>query len=177
MQLPNAIQDIDFEQVKRIESRIQEIAVVSPTKAPELLATFNIAFLTCSRAVSRLEFEINTLQRAVDQRKSVLLLDELPAILKAKGVWTAKSPMGSEATREAVISADAPLMQLREKVDELTAWSRMFSDLKRGFEMAYGSVKKIVGDNPTSTKPNPYLAQPKPTKDWGSDDGFFGDPK
>lgn len=177
MQLPNAIQDIDFDQVKRIESRIQEIAIVSPTKAPELLATFNIAYLTCSRAVSKLEFEINTLQRAMDQRKSVLLLDELPAILKAKGIWTAKSPMGSEATREAVISADVPLMNLREKVDELTAWSRMFSDLRRGFEMAYGSVKKIVGDNPASTKPNPFLAQPKPTKDWGSDDGFFGDPK
>lgn len=138
---------IDLAAIKRIEARIDEVALVTPHKAPELLAAFNKAYADLHEHVTVLEVERLRAEREANKRKAVVLLDNVVRILKEKNLWSAKSPTGSEDMRNAILDQDVQYEELTDKVGQLEAIIELLKGKMKSFEMAYTSVKKILGEN------------------------------
>lgn len=135
---------LDLSQVYQAEARVIEVQGVTPAKAPELLATFNRAYLDLSKAIRLLELEYLKAQRVAKKRKAIILLDEAQQILKDRGLATARSPGGSADLREALLDSDDEYQQLVERVETIKVYRELLSDKRKGIEMAYHSVKRII---------------------------------
>lgn len=133
--------EIDLAAILIAEQRQDEIAMVTPMKAPELLALFNGAWRNVDRIVNQLTAERIIAERGLEQRKAKLLLDEIPAILQAKGVDSTKD------TRDAAIVSDQLYQDLQDRVDALTAAAAYMKGKLKSFENAFTSVKKIMGED------------------------------
>src|SRR5262245_33499050 len=90
---------LDMAHWAALEARIQEVACVTPQKAPELLATFNRAALDLDHLANTFELEYQIAVREAEKVRAEVLLDKVPKVLQEKGLATAKSPMGSEDLR------------------------------------------------------------------------------
>jgi hypothetical protein len=133
--------DIDLAAILIAEQRQDEIAMVTPMKAPELLALFNGSWRNVDRIVNQLTAERIIAERGLEQRRAVLLLDEIPNILQGKGVDSTKD------TRDAAIVADKNYQDLQDRVDQLTAAVAYMKGKLKSFENAFTSVKKIMGED------------------------------
>jgi hypothetical protein len=129
-----------------MEARIQEVACVTPTKAPELLATFNRCALDLDRLANQLELEHQLAMREAERLKGEILLDRVPNILAEKGLSTPKSPMGSEDMRNAVLSQQKDYQEQLDRADKLKAMTRMIRGKYDAFERAFRSVRTLVGE-------------------------------
>lgn len=138
---------LDMTNVYIAEGRIQEVAFVTPHKAPELLSTFNVTFLELTRHITKLDYERNVAKRVANKMRAIILLDRVPAILKERGLATAKSPAGSEDLRQAILDIDEPYQTACDRVDQITAIMKLLQGKLTSIEMAYTSVKKIIGEN------------------------------
>lgn len=127
------------------ESRIQEVATVNAHRAPELLATFNMAYLDVKNYIVRLHLCLADAEKAANLRKSIVILDIVPGVLKAKGISNARSPGGSEDQREAVLAQDQEYIKCTDRVHMIEAIIELLEGKKEGFEWAFTSVKKILG--------------------------------
>lgn len=127
------------------ESRIPEVATVNAGKAPELLAAFNIAYLTIKDMIVRLHLCLDDAQKALNIRKSIVILDIAPNVLKNKGLTRPSSPSGSEDQREAVLYSDQEFLKCQDRVSCIKAMIELMESKKTGVEWAYTSVKKILG--------------------------------
>lgn len=159
---------LDTTNIQRAESRIHEVAIVSATKAPELLAFFNMAYLDGTRIVAMLELELNNARRYCNGVRSVVMLDRAPTILKGKGLATDKNPGGSADLRQAVLDGDVEYQQALEREQQIEALLEMVKGKIKSFEMAYTSVKKILGESGHERRPNPYLSGDTGGEDAGS---------
>ena len=148
---------LDMTSVHMATSRIAEIAIVNVHKAPELLATFNVAYLDCSRFIALVEYEHAMAVSRLASIKSVILLDRMVDILREKGLASAKSPTGSEDIRQAVYDADPEYHRVSELIYNLKCYMTMLTDNKKALEMAYMATKKCLNDTSMQGKQNPYL--------------------
>lgn len=137
---------IDITVLVRAEARIVEVAAVTPVKAPELLATFNIAFLEASKFIALVEQELVQAKRFADKRRSVVILDVVPQVLATKGLATAKNPMGSEDLRRAILDGDEEYQKCLDRVNVIECYLELLKGKQKGIEMAYTSVKKLLGE-------------------------------
>ncbi len=152
---------LDISEILVSEQRQDEIAIVSKAKAPELLAEFNRSWRELSKMIAMLSSEKNHAQKAVDKRVAVLQLEEVPGLLKEKGLSSTAD------TRAAVITLDPERERLQDIVDQMDAIIELLKGKLKSFENAFTSVKKIMGEdsfmsnarNPnlsgTTYKPNP----------------------
>lgn len=129
---------LDLVRIKQAEARAIEVASVTPTKAPELLATFNQAYLDASNAFSRLRYERDCAEAKVNQIKAEILLDKIPGILKAKGVSS------SADVRQAIIELDAGYQEALDNLSQLEAMVEFVKGKMKFLENAFTSVKKIM---------------------------------
>lgn len=150
---------LDMGKVYAIEQRIAEVAFVTPHKAPELLARFNEAFLDLTRHIPVVKYEQLQAKREANKRRSIVLLDLVPDLLQAKGLATAKSPAGSEDLRKAILDADDEYQDLLRRGEQLDAIVELLEGKLKAIEMAYTSVKKIIGENAYNMN-NPNLKAP-----------------
>jgi hypothetical protein len=132
---------IDIQTILAAEVRQQEVQSLTPTKAPELLATFNHSWREIHALTVRLEAEKNKATKTADHRKGVLLLEVIPARLKELNISSAAD------TRQAVIDTDTEYERLTDRVDQLEAAVALFKGKLKSFENAYTSVKKIMGED------------------------------
>lgn len=137
---------IDMAYWARLEQRIQEVAIVTPAKAPELLATFNRAALDLDRLANNLELEHQLAVRRAEKIRGQILLDEVPGILKAKGLATERSPMGSEDMRQAILSQNTQYQCALDSADMIKAMTRVIRGKYDAFERAFRSVRTLVGE-------------------------------
>jgi hypothetical protein len=128
------------------ERRIPEIALVTPMKAPELLALFNEAYLCVGRYYAELELELDRAYTRAEKRKAIIILDEVPAYVQQKGLASARSPMGSEDIRSACVARDDKYFNIQDKISNIKATRELMAIKMKGIEMAYNSVKKILGE-------------------------------
>jgi hypothetical protein len=135
---------IETTSVQSAEARIAEVASVTPEKAPELLATFNKAYLDACEVVNQLETELVYAKRNVDKVRSVIVLERVPKLLIDRGLANAKNPFGSEDIRRAVIDGDEEYQKASDAADIITAHSRLMKDKAKAIEMAFSSVKRIL---------------------------------
>lgn len=133
--------------INTLMSRCQDVATVNTHKAPELLATLNTAWLEIKTAIATLELLMVEAQRVANQRMSVVILDEAPKILLAKGLVTSRTPSGSADQREAILAADTEYDVATNRVALLKAMIQIMKDKQENVENAYNSTKKVLGAN------------------------------
>lgn len=137
------------------EGRQREVAFVTQFKAPELLYTFNHAWLETDKVQKKLAADIVKAEAAVGKRKARILLYEAEAFLKERGVASTKE------SREAVIVLDPEYEALQDVVDQLFAAQEWLKGKMKSFENSYSSVKKIMGEDAydmSTRMPNPNLS-------------------
>lgn len=138
---------LDLRVVNIAEARIPEVAIVTPEKAPELLAAFNVAYLEASRMAIQLEEELLRAKQTVERVKALIILDRAPKILTERGLSTGKNPAGSADLRQAVIDSDPEYQQAVDIVNAIDCYMALMKNKAKGIEMAYTSVKRILGEN------------------------------
>lgn len=174
---------IDISGFLAAEARQEEVAFVTPGKAPELLAFFNKVWRDIHAAVTKLTLEVNKAENEMERRKAVLLLEEVPRILKEKGV------ANSTDTRKAIIDLDPQYIVLQDSFDQIKAACEYLKGKLKSMENSYSSVKKIMGETDAynmKNRPNSNLSggvdrsrpaqatqalistfTPKPSSGWG----------
>ena len=135
---------LDLGPIYRAEARVAEVQAVTLAKAPELLSVFNKAYLDLSKMIRYLEGEYLRALRIAKKRRSVIILDEAREILVAKGLATTRSPGGSADLREALLDGDDEYQLLQERAETIQVYRELLNDKRKGIEMAYHSVKRII---------------------------------
>ena len=131
----------DLSDVYEAQDRIEEVAFVTPHKAPELLAYFNKVWLKVDEISNLLEMEMAEAKKNVAVKRSEIILDRCEAIFKEKGL------KASADLRQAVVDADPDYITLVDIQNSLEAAIAFLSGKQKGIEMAYGSVRKILGES------------------------------
>lgn len=132
---------IDLRAIFVSEARQDEVATVTKMKAPELLAEFNRSWRNLDRIVGDIRSEKLKAERALENRRAVLLVEVVGPQLKEKGLSS------NDANREALITLDMQFQLLQEKLDQIEGVYLYLVGKMRSFENAFSSVKKILGDN------------------------------
>lgn len=130
--------NIKLTRVLTAEARGEEIACVTPAKAPELLMTFNRAYLDASEAHSRLKYEETRAETAVALIRSTILLEKIPKILEEKKLSS------SADVRQAIIDADPEFREAQERLDLIQAMIEYVKGKAKFLENCYTAVKKIM---------------------------------
>ncbi len=136
----------DMELARVAEARVRDISYVKPDTAPELLALFNEAYIVVARYCAQLEYEYQRANSQLERRSAVVLLDEVPAKINEKGLGNTRSPLGSEDIRNAFIQKDEEYQQILESIASLKATKELMYMKLKAFDMAYTSIKKILGE-------------------------------
>jgi len=123
------------------EARQGEVAVVTPVKAPELLALFNKAWLETDKFIKKLAAFENKAEQAVGRVRAHMILNEVEGVLKAKGVPSTKE------SRDAVILLDPRYIVQQDRVDQIHAMVEWLRGKMKSFENSFTSVKKIMGED------------------------------
>lgn len=147
---------LDLNEILAVEARIGEIAHVNPHKAPELLAAFNKAWLDAGDHLNKLEEEINNGEQYIGQVRGEILLDRADGILRERGL------KGSADLRQAIVDTDPEYIEASSRLRALQAARASLKNKQKAFEMAYHSVRRIVGENA-------YNRRNKPGTDIGQD--------
>jgi len=139
---------LDFTKLNQVESRIEEVRLANPLTLPDLIVDFTVAMSKAADLIGQVEVELRTAQRELDITESIALLERVEMVLKDKKVKS------SADTRKAAVALDKEVMAARERVDVLTAVSKLLSNKRLAVEMAYYSAKKVCEYNalPLSTR-------------------------
>jgi hypothetical protein len=137
---------LDMRAIAEAEGRIREIAGVNAHKAPELLSMFNRVYLDINDYIRQAKLDQQQATKKMEQRRSVVILDLVPDILTKKGLVRPGSPGGSEDLRNAVLAQDQEFQQAKDEAELAEACYELLKGKQRAIEMAYSSVKKIIGD-------------------------------
>lgn len=122
------------------ESRAPEVAAVTPTKAPELLVTFNKAYLDLTQIYAQLHLQRSRAEDALGKAKAEVLLDKLPTILKEKNISS------SADIRQAIVDSDPEYQAAKERLDVIDATMEYIKGKIKFMENSYTAVKKIIGE-------------------------------
>lgn len=128
-------------ELRRVEGRIEEIATVTPHKAPELLSTFNRAFLDLDGYIKQIELEVNIAKQFQSTVRATILLDKAEEYFKERGI------KGSADLRQALVDSDVDYQNASERVNALESAREFLKGKQKGIEMAYSSVRKIIGES------------------------------
>lgn len=161
------LREISFSMKKVLiaEQRAEEIAICTPSKAPELLATFNRGYLDAANIHAKLKLEQARAEAEAAEIKAEILLDKAPAIVKAKGLTS------SVDIRQAIVDSDPEYQEARDRLDMLNASVEYVKGKMKFLENAYTSVKKIMD----TENWNMVLSGGKSQLSGG--ENGFGDPK
>lgn len=138
---------LNIEWVLTVESRIQEIAFITPVKAPELISVFNKAFSELTEMVAKVQYELQVAKQGVEKARAICLIDRVPAILSEKGLTSSKSPMGSEDLRNAVLALDIDFNNALERVHQIQMLYTYLEGKKQAIDKAYMAVKAVSQDS------------------------------
>lgn len=164
---------LNMENLALIESRKREVAYVNKETAPELMKIFNEGYCEAQRMMVQVSYEYTRALKEANKRKSYVILEKAPKILKEKGLVNARSPGGSEDLRRAVLEADEEYLELQEKSTILELAYELLKGKAKGFEQSYLAVKKIYDISYTGLGAGHNLHSPHPEggqnrgPDWG----------
>ena len=167
--------EIDMSKVAKAEARIQEIQCLTAAKAPELLSFFNEVWADLDKLVNALVYQCNVAKDNSKKVRSRILLDEVPAIIKAKDLPSSKD------IRDAIIDGHDDMQKADEMLHQVTCILELVKGKQKAIEMAYSSVKKCIGDqtyNYSQNRRNPNVNGISETAPTGTQSrSCFGTPK
>lgn len=144
--LPNlAPLAVQIGEIRTAESRIREIADITPHKAPELMACFNQAYSDVCRIISGVEYEYELALKHTREVKAVLILDKVPDLLKKKGLVTSSNPSGTADMRQAILDLDPDYKGAQERTMAIKAYLTLLEGKKQSIDRALQGIKKILG--------------------------------
>lgn len=133
--------------ILEVESRIQEIAIVTPVKAPELISAFNKAFSEITEMIAKVRYEYRVAEANVDKVRAICIIDRVPQILQEKGLTSAKSPMGSEDVRSSILALDTEYQAAQERVIQIQCMLEFLEGKAKAIDKAYMAVKAVYADS------------------------------
>lgn len=150
---------LNMARIYQAEHRVDEIAITNEHKAPELMAFFNRAYIDATDFANRLETEILRAQKVAEVRKAKVILDEVPRILKEKGLVAEGSARvgGTLVQQESILAQDDEYQAAVDRVNELSAFKDLMDRKMKVIEMAYLGVRKIIGGDRMQWMPNKSL--------------------
>jgi hypothetical protein len=142
----------DLTSVLAAENRTHEIATVTPSKAPELMATFVKACFDLAKMFAELQYQNRLAERAVDVRGAVVTLEIAPKVI-------AEKKLGNNAEiREAIINVDPLFNQAVSDGMEIEALLALVRGKLQAMEEALNAVKKVMSEaTPSFIRNNPDL--------------------
>lgn len=138
---------MNMARIYQAERRVEEIAITNEHKGPELMAFFNQAYMDATDFSNRLATELVRAQKVADTRKAKVVLDEVPRILREKGLSSEKSARvsGTVAQQEAILTQDTEYQAAVDMVDCIAGYKDLMDRKMKTIEMAYLGVRKIIG--------------------------------
>lgn len=146
--------------IHNAESRAQEIASITPGKAPELMYLFNQAFSEIVEMLSKVEYEYEIACRHSREVQAVIVIDKMPEKIKAKNL------SNNAETRQAIIDLDPDFQQAKEQEIMLHSIKTLLEGKRRSLENCYTAAKKVLGDS--------YHKTSLPGPEVFNDSGYFG---
>lgn len=132
---------IDMRAIIKTQNRIIEVQSVTPQKAPELLTSFNITWRDLHQHITFLTKEELDAERTLNRVRAGILLDEVPDLLKTRGL------KDTESNRNAIIHRDDRYEAAADRVAQIHSIVEGLKGMLKATEMAYTSVKKILGES------------------------------
>lgn len=123
------------------ETRAEEISMLTPGKAPELLTTFNRGYLDAANIHAKLKFESARAEQEVAVVKAQVLTEKVPKIIKEKEL------SNTADVRAALVEADEDYQDAQDRLAFLDASLDYMKAKMRFLENAYTAVKKIMDTN------------------------------
>ena len=140
----------DLRSIVKAETRLFEVQSVTRAKSAELLHTYNDAWGNARKIVATLLEHLDTAKHRIKELQSVLILDKIPELAKAKGLKETAD------VREALLYTQPDFLKLCETRDKIVAAERHMTVKVDQFERAYFTVQTIVkgADGHTVSDPN-----------------------
>jgi len=143
----------DMSNVATAESRVHEIAIVTPAKAPELMATFSQACFTLGRYAADLFLQHRMAEKRTEDRKAVLIVDVIPTQLEQKKLGS------NETNRQALLTLDPEYSDATVAEAETEAALIYVERKLRDMEGALNAVKRAAEImNAIQYRSNPNLS-------------------
>jgi hypothetical protein len=141
--------------VRNAEDRVHEIAIVTPTKGPELLSVFSLALKDLSDHLPQLHYQSTISSKKRRERRAVVVLEVVPRLLAEKKLTN------NETNREAIVEQDPEFSVLTDVEAEIEAAYIYVREKYRTIESHLNAVKKSMdaGANMLNFLPNPNLVQ------------------
>lgn len=132
---------INMQSIVEAEQRLFEVQHVTPATAAEQLAFWAEAKRRAHDLMVMASHQKAVAEREAEKIRGRVILDEVPEVLKRKGLSTDRSPAGSEDLRKAVLATSQEYQAALEKVDYLTAVTEWMKGKVKSFESAYFDTK------------------------------------
>ena len=117
--------NLEFNEIIKFESRLEEIRTVSPLTLPDLIVDISIALNVASSFIGQVELELKESERELEKAEAIALLDKVEDLLKAKNIKS------SADTRKAQVILDEDVQRFKERVDILKAASIFLEEIGR----------------------------------------------
>jgi len=139
--------------ISRAESRLHEIAFVTPSKGAELLSVLNEALRDLGNHLGDLSYRESVAKLQVKRRRAVVVLEVIPTKLAEKKL------SANDTNREAIIDLDPEYAILCDVQAQLEAGFVFIREKLRSMESAINSVKKTLDMTAmlNTYTPNPNL--------------------
>lgn len=131
---------LEMSPIYEAESRLEEIRMVSPETAPELIGFFNVACNTTTKYLAWVEYEILQAEKHFDLAKATVILDKSPDFfikLKESGIKP------NEDMRNALIARDEECQEYLDKLNQLKAVRALLDSKAKSFVRAHNAAKVI----------------------------------
>ena len=140
---------LNMSEVYRIESRISEIRDSNPAILPDLIADFNMGYITIGKLISQVQMEMSETQIALKEAKSIVILDKANQILAEKGHQKSSSDL-----REHVLMLDPEVVRLMRVMGVHEAYLELLNNKAKAMEMAYHAAKRVSDNQARIPDPN-----------------------
>lgn len=169
------VYEMDLTDAYYAASRIEDMSRVNPHTAPELMCVLVRGYDILSNFLGNLELHLRRAEGAVEKIKARLLIDEIPALVKAKELSNSKD------IRDALIEGNEEYQAAQDRVNQIKAMVKLLDGKRQALNMAHSSIKRMIGDTNFSMlgkamNTGDYISDYK-TAGTVQDDPMFGTPK
>lgn len=106
--------EIDLSRVYQAESRREELVTAHGNSLVELSNVFEESYDIVCRAHARVIYEEEMTTIASRKRRAILMRDEIPGIIKDRGLSTSRSPVGAADLRDTLYYEDEEFVSLEK---------------------------------------------------------------
>jgi hypothetical protein len=154
----------DIATINEAARRVNELAIVTRIKAPELMSLFARASFELSRIIPKVLLSHQLAKQTVAKRAAILMVDIIP------GKIAEMQLSGNAETRQAFVDKDDEYNKYLEIELQWNAAKAFFTYQFKSVEGALNAIKKAVADlGPVFNRPN-FDSNTAPTNDnWDID--------